>query len=77
MFGFKKRNTLPTAAEALPGRAEAILTASRSFINGAVLKGPYPDGARTAIFGLGRRAALLADARGAGHGRGLCGRRDA
>jgi peptide-methionine (S)-S-oxide reductase len=53
MFGFRKRTDLPTATEALPGRSEAIPTAERHFINGRPLKGPYPDGTRTALFGLG------------------------
>src|SRR5216684_2004398 len=38
---------------ALPGRKEPIPTASRHFVNGRPLKGPYPEGFETAIFGLG------------------------
>jgi peptide-methionine (S)-S-oxide reductase len=52
MFGFSK-STMPKAAEALPGRAQAIPTAREHFINHRALKGPYPDGLATAMFGLG------------------------
>jgi peptide-methionine (S)-S-oxide reductase len=53
MFSFRKRVSMPSAAEALPGRAEPIRTAANHFVNGQPLKGPYPEGAQTAIFGLG------------------------
>jgi peptide-methionine (S)-S-oxide reductase len=52
MFGFKKVS-MPTSAEALPGRADAIPTAATHFINRHALKGPYPAGLETAMFGLG------------------------
>ncbi len=53
MFMFKKSPTLPGPGEALPGRADAIPTASEHFVNGHPLKGPYPQGFETAMFGLG------------------------
>ncbi len=53
MFLFKKKVEMPTAADALPGRATAIPTASKHFVNGRPLKGPYPDGLEIAIFGMG------------------------
>ena len=53
MFSFKKRLALPTAAEALPGRSSPIPTAIKHFVNGRPLKGPYPDGSKTALFGMG------------------------
>jgi peptide-methionine (S)-S-oxide reductase len=53
MFFSRKKSTLPTAAEALPGRPQPIPTAERHVVNGAALKGPYPDGSQVAIFGLG------------------------
>jgi peptide-methionine (S)-S-oxide reductase len=53
MFFFRKSAEMPTAATALPGRAEAIPTAARHHVNGAPLKGPWPAGTKTAIFGLG------------------------
>jgi peptide-methionine (S)-S-oxide reductase len=53
MFLFRKRTDLPSPSEALPGRGAPIATAERHFVNGRPLKGPYPDGARQALFGLG------------------------
>jgi peptide-methionine (S)-S-oxide reductase len=53
MFFARKKSTLPAAAEALPGRARPIPTAERHVVNGAALKGPYPEGSQVAIFGLG------------------------
>ena len=53
MFSFRKPMTLPTAADALPGRASAIPTAERHHVNGRPLKPPFPAGVETAIFGLG------------------------
>jgi peptide-methionine (S)-S-oxide reductase len=53
MLLFRKRAEMPTAAEALPGRATPIATAERHFVNGRPLKGPYPDGMASIVFGLG------------------------
>lgn len=53
MFFFKKSIDLPTPAQALPGRARPLPTAETHFVNGHKLKGPYPEGFETAIFGLG------------------------
>ena len=54
MFTLKRKSlSMPSPAEALPGRAEAIPTAATHFVNGAPLKGPYPQGTEVAMFGLG------------------------
>ncbi|MEZ5938619.1 MAG: peptide-methionine (S)-S-oxide reductase MsrA [Hyphomonadaceae bacterium] len=53
MFEMAKKPTLPTAAEALPGRPEAIPTAETHFVNGRSLKAPFPEGMELAQFGLG------------------------
>jgi len=53
MFMFKKSLEIPSAADALKGRAEPIPTASHHFVNGRPLKPPFPAGLETAIFGLG------------------------
>ena len=53
MFTFRKKLEMPSAATALPGRRDPIATASHHFVNGRPLKGPYPEGLETAIFGLG------------------------
>jgi peptide-methionine (S)-S-oxide reductase len=49
----RKPKTIPTAAQALPGRDAPIATAERHFVTGRPLKGPYPDGAETAYLALG------------------------
>lgn len=48
-----KKLRLPDPGEALAGRAEALPTAERHFVSGHALKGPYPEGMKTALFGLG------------------------
>jgi peptide-methionine (S)-S-oxide reductase len=53
MFSFRKKTTLPTPTEALPGRAAPIPTAETHFVSGRALKGPYPEGLQKAMFGLG------------------------
>ncbi|MCZ8184057.1 MAG: peptide-methionine (S)-S-oxide reductase MsrA [Beijerinckiaceae bacterium] len=50
---FRKKSEMPSAATALPGREAPIATASRHHVLGQPLKGPYPEGLETAIFGLG------------------------
>ena len=52
MFG-RKPLELPTADQALPGRPDPIPTAQTHFVNGHALKGPYPEGFETALFGMG------------------------
>src|ERR1700754_1405098 len=53
MFFMRKTTALPSASEALPGRATPIPTASRHFVNGRPLQPPYPEGLEQAVFGLG------------------------
>ncbi len=53
MFGFMKKASMPSAADALEGRAFALPTAEEHFIHGRPLKGPYPEGAEMAMFGMG------------------------
>ncbi len=45
--------TLPSAAMALPGRAQALPTAQTHFVTGRPLKGPYPEGLAQVILALG------------------------
>jgi peptide-methionine (S)-S-oxide reductase len=44
---------MPTVDTALPGRAAAIPTALKHFVNGHPLKGPYPDGTEVAVLAMG------------------------
>jgi peptide-methionine (S)-S-oxide reductase len=53
MFPFRKRAAMPEPGQALPGRSDPIPTAERHFVNGRALHGPYPEGLRRAVFGLG------------------------
>ncbi|MEZ5851486.1 MAG: peptide-methionine (S)-S-oxide reductase MsrA [Hyphomicrobiaceae bacterium] len=53
MFFLRKKVEMPTAATALEGRSEPIPTATAHFLNGHALKGPYPAGTETALFGMG------------------------
>ncbi len=45
--------TLPTATEALPGRAEPLAIENRHFVSGRPLLPPFPDGLALALFGMG------------------------
>ncbi len=53
MFFLRKKSELPQPGQALPGRAAAIPTAERHFLSKRPLKGPYPEGLQTAVFGMG------------------------
>lgn len=48
-----KKLSMPSSAEAMPGRPEPIPTAELHAVNGRSLKGPYPDGLESAVFALG------------------------
>jgi peptide-methionine (S)-S-oxide reductase len=53
MFHLLMKRQVPTLEKALPGRAEAIVTAETHFVNGEALKGPWAPGLERAMFGLG------------------------
>jgi peptide-methionine (S)-S-oxide reductase len=52
-LGRKKTLELPTAATALPGRAQRMAVPARHFVNGNRLEPPFPAGVRYALFGMG------------------------
>jgi peptide-methionine (S)-S-oxide reductase len=52
-FVDSKKMKLPSANEALPGRAEAMPVPARHAVNGAPLRPPYPAGTEIAEFGMG------------------------
>ena len=52
MFG-RWKTRMPTAEEALPGRATRMSVPPRHFVLGTPLEPPYPDGTQVAVFGLG------------------------
>jgi peptide-methionine (S)-S-oxide reductase len=49
----RKTLTIPSAAEALPGRSETMPVPERHLVLGTPLAGPWPDGMRQATFGMG------------------------
>lgn len=53
LFGFGKKLTLPSAAEALPGRLEPLPVTDRHYVNGNRIKPPFPEGMELAMFGMG------------------------
>jgi peptide-methionine (S)-S-oxide reductase len=53
MFFKSKPMSVPTAAEALPGRTQEMPVAEAHFVNHHPLKGPYPEGLETIYFGMG------------------------
>ena len=53
MFLFSKPDKLPTPADALPGRADPILSPRPHTVLGTPIAGPYPDGFDVAEFALG------------------------
>jgi peptide-methionine (S)-S-oxide reductase len=54
MFPFRSPDpTLPSPADALPGRSEPITEPPPHFVNGRSLVPPYPDGLEVAEFALG------------------------
>ncbi|MDJ0616739.1 MAG: peptide-methionine (S)-S-oxide reductase MsrA [Calothrix sp. MO_192.B10] len=54
IFGFgKKKLSLPTPSEALPGRAETMPVPAQHYVNSNPLKPPFPGGMEKAMFGMG------------------------
>ena len=53
MLFMRKTTALPSASEALPGRAQPIPTATSHFVIGRQLQPPYPQDLERAVFGLG------------------------
>ena len=53
MFSFLKPASMPSAAEALPGRTQPIMSPGTHTILGTPIAGPYPAGFQVAEFALG------------------------
>jgi peptide-methionine (S)-S-oxide reductase len=49
----RKQTSMVDAASALPGRETEIAVPAKHEVLGTPLKGPFPDGVETAIFGMG------------------------
>ncbi len=53
MFSLRKKLDLPAPEDALPGREQAMPVPERHEVLGTPLRGPFPEGLETAVFGLG------------------------
>ena len=53
LFSFRKKAGIPTAEEALPGRAEPLAVPDRHFVTRRSIKPPFPEGLEQAVFGMG------------------------
>lgn len=55
MFGFhaKKKLTLPSPEESLPGRSQPLSISERHIVNGHRIVPPFPEGLELALFGMG------------------------
>lgn len=52
-FADPSKLKVPSPEQCLPGRTDELDVPDRHYVNGAPLKGPFPDGLQTAVFGLG------------------------
>jgi peptide-methionine (S)-S-oxide reductase len=53
MFLFRKKTTMPSPAEALPGRDARMPVPARHAVNGNALEAPFPEALERAVFGMG------------------------
>jgi hypothetical protein len=66
MGGPLRKTTMPTAAEALPGRPQPMSVSERRFVNGHRTTPPFPDG----YCGLGGNGVSCPTGRGAARAAG-------
>ena len=52
-MGIGKKDVIPSAKDALPGRDKVMPVTDKHYVNGNLIKGDFPDGMETAVFGLG------------------------
>ena len=53
LFSFRKKAEVPTAEEALPGRAEPLTVSDQHYVTRRQINPPFPEGLEHAVFGLG------------------------
>ncbi len=53
MASFSKKTSLPSEAEALPGRDHSMQIPDQHYVNGNQLLPPFPEGLALAMFGMG------------------------
>lgn len=52
-MGTGKKDVMPSAKDALPGRDKAMTVPDKHYVNGNKLEAPFPEGMELAMFGLG------------------------
>ncbi|MGC1220074.1 MAG: peptide-methionine (S)-S-oxide reductase MsrA [Phormidesmis sp.] len=52
-LGTGKKDAIPSAEDALPGRDKEMPVPEQHYVNGNPIKGPFPEGMELAMFGLG------------------------
>ncbi|MEL6780145.1 MAG: peptide-methionine (S)-S-oxide reductase MsrA [Cyanobacteria bacterium J06597_16] len=52
-MGMGKKDVIPSAKDALPGRDKEMPVPGKHYVNGNLIKGDFPDGMELAMFGLG------------------------
>ena len=52
-MGLGKKDVIPSAKDALPGRDKEMPVPEKHYVNGNLIKGDFPDGTELAMFGLG------------------------
>lgn len=53
LFEIRKKHAMPSVESALPGREQPIPVPDSHYVNGNPLLGPFPEGLRKAMFGMG------------------------
>ncbi|MFM9974803.1 MAG: peptide-methionine (S)-S-oxide reductase MsrA [Beijerinckiaceae bacterium] len=53
MFFMRKKSEMVAADQALAGRSKPIATANRHHLSGVALQGPWPEGHKSVLFGMG------------------------
>jgi peptide-methionine (S)-S-oxide reductase len=53
LFDIRRKRALPSRDEALPGRSQEMAVAERHRVLDAPLRGPFPEGMQSAVFGMG------------------------
>lgn len=52
-LGMGKKDVMPGAEDALPGRDQEMAVTNKHYVNGNPIKGDFPEGMEKAVFGLG------------------------
>src|ERR1700689_4782485 len=50
---FRKKSTMPSASDALPGRSAPLPVSHTHYVNGHRIVAPFPAGLKEAVFGMG------------------------